>query len=102
MDIPEFTEILKELKELKEIGLKTNTDGFTSEWYNDKQCWEKKGGMALATYRTNRFYQIKGGVPDAYVGGRKVWSKESLLEWVFLPDSALEEYHKKYKTGAKK
>lgn len=100
-EIPELKIILDELYELKaKVDEKKND--LTSMWYNDQQCWQLKGGMALTTYRSNRFFQVKGGIPDAYVGGRKVWSRDSVSEWLSIPDSQLEEYHKKYKTGAKR
>ena len=107
MEIPEFTIILDEISKIKNmVAAEKDKQSFesrlTSQWYNDQQCWELKGGMSLNTYRTNRFYQCKGGIPDAYVGGRKVWSRESVVEWLKLPDSDLPEYHLKYKTGAKK
>lgn len=107
MEIPEFNEILNELKELKEIASaeKATNDFealFPAQWYNDEECWKKKGGMSLSTYRCKRFLQCKGGIPDARVGGRKVWSRESVMEWVRIPDSELPEYHKKYRTGATK
>ena len=98
-DIPELKIILDEISELKAM---VKPDVTIPAWLNDKQCWELKGGMALNTYRTKRFYQCKGGIPDAYVGGRKVWSRDSVLEWLPLTDSQLEDYHQKYKTGAKK
>lgn len=72
------------------------------EWLNDEQCWKLKGGMALNTYRSNRYYQCKGGIPDGYVGGRKVWNKASVTEWLPLTDDQLPDYHNKYKTGARK
>ena len=89
------TEILKK-DECAEIGLPSQ------EWFSDEQCWAAKGGMVLSTYRSNRFYQCKGGIPDGYVGGRKVWSRESVSEWILLTDDKLAEYHEKYKTGAKR
>lgn len=106
MEIPEFTEILHEISELRDLvaadkAVKDFDSMFAAQWYNDKECWEHKGGMSLSTYRTNRFYQCKGGIPDARVGGRKVWSRESVMEWVKLSDSDLPAYHQKYKTGAK-
>ena len=105
MEIPEFTIILDEISKIKNLVAaekdKQEIQGrFTSQWYNDQQCWELKGGMSLSTYRSNRYYQCKGGIPDAKVGGRKVWSRESVLEWIKLPDSELPAYHAKYKTGA--
>ena len=107
MDIPEFTIILDEISKIKNMVAAEKSkqefqDRLNSQWYNDQQCWELKGGMSLSTYRSNRFYQCKGGVPDAYVGGRKVWSRESVIEWLKLPDADLPGYHQKYKTGAKK
>lgn len=106
MEIPEFSEIKQELSELKTMiaadkSSKDFDDLFPSLWYNDEECWKKKGGMAFSTYRSNRYYQCKGGIPDAKVGGRKVWSRDSVMEWAKLSDSELPEYHKKYKTGAK-
>ena len=107
MEIPEFSIILQEISNIKNMVAadKAVTDfesKFTAEWYNDQQCWERKGGMSLNTYRTNRFFQCKGGIPDAKVGGRNVWSRASVMEWVKIPDSEMEAYHAKYKTGAKR
>ena len=107
MEIPEFIEILKEISDIKNMVAADKAEKdfdklFNSQWYNDKQCWEIKGGMSLSTYRSNRFYQCKGGVPDAKVGGRNVWSRESVMEWVRIPDSDLPAYHAKYHTGATK
>ena len=106
MEIPEFAEILAEITALKNLvtAEKAVTDFdrmFPQLWYNDEECWKKKGGMSLSTYRTNRFLQCKGGIPDAKVGGRKVWSRESVIEWAKLSDAELPAYHAKYKTGAK-
>lgn len=100
LEIPEIKEILFKLESLENI-IKTPSM-IVGEWFNDEQCWKLKGGMALNTYRTNRFYQCKGGIPDAYVGGRKVWSRDSVFEWLPLSDDKLEEYHLKHKTGAKR
>ena len=107
MEIPEFSIILDEISKLKsmvaaEKSKTTFEDRFTSQWYNDQQCWELKGGMSLSTYRSNRFFQCKGGIPDAKVGGRNVWSRDSVMEWVNIPDALLPDYHAKYKTGAKR
>jgi len=103
MEIPEFKFILNEISKLKSILTENiNSTEWQAEWYNDEACWQKKGGCSLSTYRSNRFFQCKGGIPDAYVGGRKVWSRASVQEWAKLTDDKLEEYHKKYATGAKR
>lgn len=103
VELPELETIISELTSLKTQLLEKNVDNrLVSAWYNDQQCWELKGGMALSSYRSNRYFQIKGGIPDSYVGGRKVWSRESVQEWLNVTDDQLENYHLKYKTGAKK
>lgn len=103
LTIPEIQTILNEIQDLKKMQQNESyINQLKAEWYNDQQCWELKGGCSLSTYRSNRYYQIKGGRPDAYVGGRKVWNKESVMEWLSITDDQLEEYHYKYKTGAKK
>lgn len=71
-----------------------------SEWYNDEQCWKLKGGGALSSFRSHPYYQPKGGIPDARVGGRKVWSRATVAEWLHVTDDQLKAYHEKYKTGA--
>jgi len=98
LSIPELTTIINGIAEIK-TKINVIENKVQQEWFNDKQCWELKGGMALNTYRNNRKYQCKGGIPDAYVGGRKVWSKESVMEWLAITDDKLEDYHQKYKTG---
>lgn len=102
LDIPEIKTLAVEISEIKKVIENISKPNLTAEWYNDEQCWQLKGGFALNTYRTNRFYQCKGGIPDGYVGGRKVWSRESVLEWLPLTDEQLVAYHAKYKTGAQK
>lgn len=107
MEIPEFSIILDEISKIKNLVAADKSEKdfenmFPALWYNDQQCWEHKGGMSFSTYRSNRYFQCKGGIPDAKVGGRNVWSRESVMEWVKLSDAELEEYHKKYKTGAKR
>jgi hypothetical protein len=106
IQIPELNILVNEINNLKTmlsiISQKNNDNSWVAEWYNDEQCWEKKGGMALSTYRTNRYYQCKGGVPDSYIGGRKVWHRDSVMEWIKIPDDELDNYHAKYKTGASK
>ncbi len=99
LEIPEIQLILNKIDDLNN---KITNNIEIPEWCNDEMCWKLKGGMALTTYRSNRYYQCKGGIPDAYVGGRKVWNRNSVLEWISLTDSDLENYHNKYKTGATK
>ena len=98
LDIPEISTLITEIRDLKSmINIGTT---LTKQWYNDEECWALKGGGTLKTYRSNRFFQCKGGIPDGKVGGRRVWSKESVIEWLSITDDRLDDYHRKYKTGA--
>lgn len=100
--LPEIDTLLNAISALKDEIMRAKDAALISQWYNDEQCWQLKGGMALNTYRNNRFFQCKGGIPDGYVGGRKVWKRDSVREWLNLTDDELEDYHKKYRTGAKR
>lgn len=104
VEIPELEQLpilIKKIEDLEKT-VKQQQQREIPEWCNSKDCWELKGGCAYNTYITNRFYQIKGGIPDAKVGGRAVWNRQSVLEWLSITDDQLEDYHNKYKTGAKR
>lgn len=73
----------------------------TAQWYDLETCHKLRGAGAYSTFKNNRWYQPKGGIPDAIVQGRHVWSRETVAEWVQLTDAMLPDYHKKYKTGAR-
>lgn len=73
----------------------------TAKWYDLETCFKLRGGGSFSTFRCNRYYQPKGGIPDAKVQGRNVWSRETVAEWLKLTDKDLPEYHKKYMTGVK-
>lgn len=91
-EIPEIAEIFKSLEEIK---LRLNEPTLEKEWYTAEECWKLKGGGALSTFKTNRKYQCKCGRPDGYVGGRKVWNRKSVIEWLSVTDENLPEYLEK-------
>lgn len=96
-EVEKIPEILKSVNELKELIL---SSGLIKEWYTLEDTWKVKGGCSLSTFKNNRFFQCKGGVPDGLVNGRRVWNKKSVEEWIMITDEKLPEYHQKYKTGA--
>ena len=85
------------MQELKKLILIAE---LKKQWYTLEECAELKGGGALNTYKSIRFYQPKGGIPDGRVSGRKVWSRETVAEWLPITDDELPRYHQKYNTGA--
>jgi hypothetical protein len=71
-------------------------------FFNLEQAWIIKGCVcAWNTFCRNRFIQPKGGFFDGYVGGRGVFKNETIREWLPLMDEDMEDYNRKYKTGAK-
>jgi len=71
-------------------------------FFNLRQAWQIKGACcAWNTFEQNYYIQPKGGFPDGYIGGRGVFKKETIDEWLPLLDEDMEAYHKKYGTGAR-
>ena len=73
----------------------------TAQWYDLEACYNLRGVGAFSTFKNNRWYQPKGGIPDDIVQGRHAWSRETVAEWLTYTDRTLSEYHKKYCTGAR-
>lgn len=65
------------------------------EWLTLEQAIALKGGGKLATYRTKPKYQPLCGYPEGKVSGRRVWRKETILEWLEVTDDQLDAYHEK-------
>lgn len=94
--------ILPELLSKVETVIKITDKDLTARWYDLETCFMLRGGGSFSTFRCKRYYQPKGGIPDAIVQGRNVWSRETVAEWLQLTDNDLPAYHQKYCTGAKK
>lgn len=60
--------------------------------YNLQDAYEAKGGMPWSTFRTNSIYHPRGGEPDAYWGGKRVWYPETIERWLDVDDVTLEDY----------
>jgi hypothetical protein len=70
--------------------------------FNLRQAWIIKGCVcAWNTFKHTRYIQPKGGIEDGKFGGIKVFTNETIMEWLSLMDKDLEAYHRKHKTGAK-
>ena len=89
LEIPEIKTIVETLEEIK---TRLEKPVLEKSWYTVEECWKLKGGGALSTFQTNKKYQCKGGIPDGYVAGRKVWSRESVIEWLQITDDKIPEY----------
>jgi hypothetical protein len=66
------------------------------EFLTLEQAVNLKGGAAVATYATKYWLQPCCGLESKRVGGRKVWRKDLVLEWIEITDDMLFEYGKKF------
>ena len=71
-------------------------------FFNLRQAWIIKGCLCKWNgFCRYRYIQPKGGFYDGYVGGKGVFTNETVMEWLYLMDEDMEAYNRKYKTGAK-
>ena len=87
--------------DLIEDMLRAVIDGSGQRWYTLAQAHQRKhgilkGGIAFNTLRNSLALQPKGGIPDAWISGRKVWTSETVEEWCKVNDENLVDYLKKY------
>jgi hypothetical protein len=69
------------------------------EWISIQDAAKIKGGAALDTYKTQYWLQPCCGLKSRRVGGRKVWHRDNVVEWLSISDDKLWEYAEKQ--GAK-
>jgi hypothetical protein len=69
------------------------------EWVPLQTAAQAKGGAALDTYKTQHWLQPCCGLKSRRVGGRKVWNRADVIEWLSISDEKLWEYAEK--TGAR-
>jgi hypothetical protein len=69
------------------------------EWISLQVAAQVKGGAALDTYKTQYWLQPCCGLKAKRVGGRKVWRRDNVIEWLSVSDDKLWEYAEKH--GAK-
>jgi hypothetical protein len=62
------------------------------EWVTLQQAAKIKGGAALDTYKTQYWLQPCCGLKSRKLGGRKVWLREDVLDWLSITDDQLWDY----------
>jgi hypothetical protein len=62
------------------------------EWVTLQQAAKYKGGAAFDTYKTQYWLQPCCGLNSRKLGGRKVWRREDVIEWLSVTDDQLWEY----------
>ncbi|MFZ2635546.1 MAG: hypothetical protein WAX33_04315 [Rectinemataceae bacterium] len=89
LQLPQLAEILGKLDAV--------IDGTGQRWYTLEQAHTRKygalhGGVSLATIRNTLAMQPRGGIPDGWQSGRKVWRADTIEEWCLVDDAHLGEY----------
>lgn len=98
LNIPELDEILDYLQYLKQrMDQYEIENSLTKTWYNVDDCHKLKGGCSLNTFKSNYQLQPKCGIPDGKVGGRKVWHRDTVAEWLNVTDDKIPEYRARFK-----
>ena len=64
---------------------------FGMKWYNLREAVRLKGGN-YGTVKNRQTLQPKGGIPDHHLHGVKVWSRETIREWVEITDEKRPAY----------
>jgi len=59
-------------------------------WFTLRESLELKN-VSYKTAMNRRYLLPKGGEPDAVVGGRNVWSRDTILQWIPKTDRELTE-----------
>lgn len=83
--------------EIIEQLLRAALNGTGQRWYTLEQAHTRKhgaipGGVSLSTVRNCLALQPRGGIPDGWASGRKVWRADTIEEWCKMDDTTLPEY----------
>ena len=65
---------------------------YTLEQAHTKKYGAIPGGVSLSSIRNCLAMQPRGGIPDGWCSGRKVWYAATIEEWCGVDDQHLEEY----------
>jgi len=65
------------------------------EWVTFEEAVSRKGGAKLVTVRQKPDLQPNVGVAEAKVGGRRVWHRDTVLQWILITDAEIPEYKKR-------
>jgi hypothetical protein len=88
----ELSKLSLALSELKEtISKKSKYDDLPA-WINLDLATELKGGCSPATVKNNLCLQPCCGTNYKWIGGRKCWQKDDVVQWLEVADSDLKAY----------
>ncbi len=74
---------------------------YTLEQAHGRKYGKTKGGISYSTIKNCPAMQPRGGKPDGWCSGKKVWSVPTVEEWCLVDDLHLGEYLAKYNPNIK-
>jgi len=60
-------------------------------WFSLKECCALKSLSYKSACNYKASLQPHKGTPDAYISGRKMWNRETVLDWLMKSDDKLKE-----------
>ena len=91
LQIPEISDIKKQIDELKEIMI--NSVSLKQEWYDLEQACNLKGVKKNTLYSKPK-YQPCFGKADALICGKKRWHRSTIHEWLKQTDEDIPEVYR--------
>jgi hypothetical protein len=89
------SQLLLEIKDTQKQEERKTLYESVPEWVTLQQAAKFKGGAAFDTFKTQYWLQPCCGLKSRKIGGRKVWRREDVLEWLSVTDDQLWEYARK-------
>ncbi|MDR2245332.1 MAG: hypothetical protein LBE17_01455 [Treponema sp.] len=86
------SQLIFEIRDTQKKEEKKNIYESIPEWVTLQQAAKYKGGAAFDTFKTQYWLQPCCGLNSRKIGGRKVWKREDVIEWLSVTDDQLWEY----------
>jgi hypothetical protein len=87
-----ISQLILEIRDAQKKEEKKNLYESIPEWVTLQQAAKYKGGAAFDTFKTQYWLQPCCGLNSRKIGGRKVWRREDVIEWLSVTDDQLWEY----------
>jgi hypothetical protein len=87
-----ISQLILEIRDTQKKEASKDISESMPEWMTLQQAAKYKGGAAFDTYKTQYWLQPCCGMKSNKVGGRKVWRREDVIEWLSVTDDQLWSY----------
>lgn len=94
--------IAQQMSNLTATFSRLNQSADISTWVTLEEAAKMKGGVCYAQLQKKKWLMPCCGTNYKYFGGKRVWHKDLVWEWVFVTDDVLEDYAAKYNVDISK